>query len=191
MSFPNKIGGLIVNHPLLRSALGAFFTGLLLPCFAAPPAGGTFDLFTAAEASAWNTKQPASQRSLAAPRALNRPGEVDCHSSLPPAAATAGSDPQIKIVAPTLDQPLSAPINIDLEFVTAGAAAIRPESFRVCYIGFVTMDITQRITDRVSVSPTGIKVTGAQLPRGHHHLLMLIADSNGHYGHQEAVFDIK
>ena len=53
----------------------------------------------------------------------------------------------------------------------AGTAAIRPETFRVCYMGFLTMDITQRITDRVAVSPTGIKVTGAQLPSGHHHLL--------------------
>jgi hypothetical protein len=102
----------------------------------------------------------------------------------------AGTDPQIKILAPTLDKPLSAPIDIDLQFVPAGTP-IRPETFRVCYLGFLTMDITQRITDRVAVSPTGIKVTGAQLPPGHHHLVMLIADSQGHYGHQEAIFEIK
>jgi hypothetical protein len=182
-----------MNQLLLRSALGALSCALLLPCLAAPPgaasASGTFDLFTAAEASAWNTKKPASERSLAAPKSLGAPGEVNCHS-IPAAAPLAGTDPQIRILAPTLGTPLSAPIDIDLQFVPA-ATAIRPETFRVCYMGFLTMDITQRITDRVSVSPTGIKVTGAQLPAGHHHLVMLVADSQGHYGHQEAIFDIK
>ncbi len=175
----------------LRPALCALFCVPILPSFAAPPASGTFSLFTAAEASAWNTKQPASQRSLGAPKSLGSPGEVGCHSSLPSAAPTAGNDPQIKILAPTLDKPLSAPIDIDLEFAPTGAAAIRPDTFRVCYLGFVTIDITQRITERVAVSPSGIKVTGAQLPPGHHHLLLLIADSQGHYGHQDVMFDIK
>jgi hypothetical protein len=182
-----------MNRLLMRSALGALSFALILPSLAAPPAGlpasGTFDLFTAAEASAWNTKQPASQRSLGAPKSLNAPGEVSCHS-IPAAAPTAGDDPQIKLLAPTLGKPLSAPVNIDLQFVPA-ATPIRPESFRVCYLGFLTVDITQRITDRVAVSPTGISVTGAQLPAGHHHLVMLIADSQGHYGHQDIVFDIK
>jgi hypothetical protein len=41
------------------------------------------------------------------------------------------------------------------------------------------------------VSPAGIKVTGAQLPHGHHHLVMMIGDQQGHFGLQEAVFDIK
>ena len=57
-------------------------------------------------------------------------------------------------------------------------------------LGF-SIDITERITDHVSVSPAGIKVTGAQLPHGHHHLVMMIGDQQGHFGLQEAVFDIK
>jgi hypothetical protein len=178
---------------LPSAALGALSCTLLLPSLAAPPgalpASGTFDLFTAAEASAWNTKKPAGERSLGAPKSFGGPGEVNCHS-IPAAAPTAGVDPQIKLLAPTLDKPLSAPVNIDLEFVPA-AAPIKPDTFRVCYLGFLTVDITERITDRVAVSPTGISVTGAQLPSGHHHLVMLIADTQGHYGHQEMVFEIK
>jgi hypothetical protein len=176
-----------MNRPLLRSALGALCLSLLLPCFAASPGtpqSGTFDLFTPAEAAAWNTKTPRKERSLGAP------GELSCHSP-PAAAATAGANPQIKILAPAIDKPLNAPIDIEVQFVPAGATAIRPETFRVCYVGFLTMDITQRITDRVAVSPTGIKVTGAQLPSGHHHLLMMIADQQGHYARQEVTFDIK
>jgi hypothetical protein len=182
-----------MNRSMLRAALGALSFAVLVPSFAAPPGGlpasGTFDLFTAAEASAWNTKKPAGERSLGAPKSLGGPGEVNCHS-IPAAAPMAGADPQIKLLAPTLGAPLSAPVNIDLQFVPA-AAPIKPETFRVCYLGFLTVDITQRITDRVAVSPTGISVSGAQLPAGHHHLVMLIADSQGHYGHQEVIFDIK
>jgi hypothetical protein len=177
-----------MNASRLASALGVLSCCLLLPCFAAPPGtpqGATFDLFTPAEAVAWNTKGAARPE-----RSIGAPGEVSCHSP-PPAATTAGANPQIKILAPTLDKPLNAPIDIEVQFVPAGTAAIRPETFRVCYMGFLTMDITQRITDRVAVAPTGIKVSGAQLPSGHHHLLMLIADQQGRIGRQEAIFDIK
>jgi hypothetical protein len=175
----------------LRIALGSLSFAVLLPCFAATPGApqsSTFDLFTPAEALAWNTKKPGTERSTE--RSIGAPGEINCHS--PPAAAqTSGTDPQIKILAPTLDKPLNAPIDIDVQFVPTGASAIKPETFRVCYMGFLTMDITQRITDRVAVSPSGIRVSGAQLPSGHHHLLMLIADQQGHVGRQEVVFEIK
>jgi len=60
----------------------------------------------------------------------------------------------------------------------------------VCYVGLVTMDLTKRITDRVTVSEKGLHVTGAQLPRGRHHLLLLIADQRGRLGRREAVLDI-
>jgi hypothetical protein len=174
------------------SSAAALSCALSLPCFAAapetPPQSGTFDLFTAAEATAWNIKRPGSERSVQ--RSLGAPGEVTCHS-LPAPAASPAANPQIKILAPKLDQPLNAPIDIAVQFIPAGATAIRPDTFRVCYVGFLTMDITQRITDRVTVSPTGIKVSGAQLPSGHHHLLMLIADQDGRYGRQEVTFDIK
>jgi hypothetical protein len=52
------------------------------------------------------------------------------------------------------------------------------------------MDLTKRITDRVTVSEKGLHVTGAKLPRGRHHLLLLIADQRGRLGRREAVLDI-
>jgi hypothetical protein len=171
-----------MSRSVLRAAFGFLCSTLLVPCLA--PASDTFELFTPAEAAAWNTQQPGSHRNVE--RSLGAPGEVTCRS--PPAA---GATPRIKIVSPTLDAPLTAPIDIDVQFEPAGPAAIRPDTFRVCYVGFLTMDITQRITDRVAVSPTGIKVTGAQLPSGHHHLLMMVADDQGHYARQEVTFEIK
>jgi len=184
-----------MNPPLTRFSMLALLAALLTPCLAAPPGtaptGATFDLFTAAEVDAWNTKGPDQPRGLNYPqRALPRPGEPGCHA-IPAKAQLGDSDPKINILAPALGKPLSAPIDIDLQFVPAEHAAIQPETFRVCYVGLLTIDITQRITERVSVSPTGIKVTGAQLPHGHHHLVVMVADSQGHFGLQEAVFDIQ
>jgi hypothetical protein len=162
---------------------------LTVPAFAAPPSSiSTFDLFTGSEVVSWNTVRPVSSRDLPT-RELREDGVPSCHA-IPDVATLTAENPQIKILAPTLDKPLSAPLDIDLQFVPAGAVSIRPESFRVCYMGFLTIDITKRITDRVTVSAQGLHVSGAQLPPGHHHLMMLIADQQGHFGRREATFDI-
>jgi hypothetical protein len=149
----------------------------------------SFDLVTVAEAQRWNAPNAKPAPGLQS-RALPQPGVPSCHA-IPDNASQAPSDPQIKIVAPTLDKPLTAPLDIDVQFVSASATVIRPDTFRVCYLGFITMDITQRITDHVTVSAQGVRVSGAQLPRGHHHLMMLIADAQGHFGRREANFDIQ
>jgi hypothetical protein len=61
----------------------------------------------------------------------------------------------------------------------------------VCYVGFLIVDITKRITDRVTVSPSGVHVSRAQLPHGHHHLVLLISDQDGRIGRRDATFDIQ
>jgi hypothetical protein len=58
-------------------------------------------------------------------------------------------------------------------------------------VGFLVMDITKRVTDHVAVSADGLHVAGADLPKGHHHLVMLIADEGGTIGSRDAMFDIK
>jgi hypothetical protein len=161
-----------------RILTGVAAAVLMWPALAALP---TFDLFTASEAAAWNSIKTQTSRELSAPK---------CHAS-PDTTTTAAGNPEIKILAPGMDRPLSAPVDIDVQFIQAGNVPIQPETFRVCYLGFITVDITKRITDRVTVSAQGLHVAGAQLPAGHHHLLMLIADQQGHFGRHEATFDIK
>jgi hypothetical protein len=164
---------------------------LAIPCLGAPPGAdpkASFDLFTASEAAEWNSVAAKPDAAFGS-RDFAQPGVPNCHSATEGAALAAGA-PQIKIVTPSTDQPLRAPIDIDLQFIPAGDVAIKPETFRVCYMGFVTIDITKRITDRVTVSAQGIRVNGAQLPHGHHHLTMLIADAQGRLGRREAQFDI-
>jgi hypothetical protein len=169
--------------------------GLVLVCAAGgatppAPAGAPFELFSASEAAAWNKNDPANKERYGT-RELPQPGVPSCHD-IPGSAAQGAANPQINVLAPTLGKPLAPPLDIDLQFVPAAAgAAIRPETFRVCYVGFITMDITKRITDHVAISVQGIHVAGAQLPQGHHHLVMMIADSQGKIGSRDAVFDIK
>jgi hypothetical protein len=85
-----------------------------------------------------------------------------------------------------------SPLDIELQFVPAATdAAVRSDTFRVCYVGFLTVDITKRVTDRVTVSPNGVYVSGAQLPHGHHHLIMLISDQDGRIGRRDATLEIQ
>ena len=156
---------------------------------AAPPANATFEVFSAAEAAQWNLEDPANKARYGT-RELPQPGVPNCHD-IPANSPQSAAGPQINILAPQLGKPLSPPLDIDLQFVPAASVAIKPETFRVCYVGFVTMDITKRITDHVAISAQGIRVAGAQLPHGHHHLVMMIADSQGKIGSRDAVFDIK
>jgi hypothetical protein len=112
-----------------------------------------------------------------------------CHS-IPKTDAPAS--PTIDIVSPTLDKPLTAPLDINVKFIPAGADVIQPSTFRLCYMArFMTIDITDKIADKVTVLPEGLHVAGADLPSGHHHLVMLIGDQSGHVGRREATFDIK
>jgi hypothetical protein len=177
-----------MDRPICGSTIVAVLTLLCLSSQAAPPAQGTFELFSASEAAAWNAHND-NDKAAYSTRDVHAPGVPSCHD-IPGTVTQGNSIPQIKIVTPTLGKPLSAPVDIDLQFLPAASAAIKPDTFRVCYVGFVTMDITKRITDHVVISAEGLHVAGAQLPRGHHHLVMLIADQQGQIGSRDAVFDI-
>lgn len=165
------------------AGLALIAAGLAGPSLAAD----TFDLVSESEAAKWNTTQPNEPKDFSTRDLREDNGAPTCHST----PNNDADNPQIRILAPALGKFLTAPLDIDVQFLPTGSAPIRPDTFRVCYIGLVTMDITKRITDRVSVSEKGLHVTGAQLPRGRHHLLLLIADQRGRLGRREAVFDIQ
>ena len=154
---------------------------------AAPaPGGGTFDLVTEGEAQSWSTVGPTEATDF-------KTRDLSADNGRPTCSSIADNDadnPQIKITQPTIEKPLISPVDIELKFVQAGSAPIRPETFRVCYMGLVRMDITKRITDRAAVSAQGLRVTGAQLPRGHHRLLLLVADERGRLARREVVFNV-
>jgi hypothetical protein len=151
-----------------------------------PASDRTVKVFWAVLASLGVTALP-----LRADAVAGDPDRTGCHS-IPTTSVTATDAPQINILAPTLGSPLESPLDIELQFVRATTdAAVEADTFRVCYVGFLTVDITKRITDRVTVSPNGVHVSRAQLPHGHHHLVMLISDRDGRIGRRDATFDIK
>ncbi|HEY2683424.1 MAG TPA: hypothetical protein VGI93_07950 [Steroidobacteraceae bacterium] len=156
-----------------------------IACAGAEPR--TFELLSSEEAAAWNAPESAPQAHYNE-RDLVTSGVPNCH--VIPTGKASPHDPQIQIVSPQLDKPLAAPLDINLKFVSGGAS-IKPETFKVCYVGFLVMDLTKRVTDHVAVSAEGIHVTGAELPKGHHHLVMMIADRAGAIGSRDAVFDIE
>ena len=177
---------------ILICGTGIVLAGLAMRAFTAEPATGavaadaTFNLVTDGEAAAWNSAGPKEPADFKTRDLSEDNGTPSCHST----ADNDADNPKIKIVAPALGKPLIAPIDIDLQFIPAGSTHIRPETFRVCYVGLVAMDITKRITDRVTVSEQGLHVTGARLPSGHHRLLLLVADQRGRLARHEAVFNV-
>jgi hypothetical protein len=162
------------------------FCAALEPAVAPASGGAIFELVTESEAQAWNNTKPKESTDFSTRDLSEDNGTPTCRST----ADNDADNPKIRIVAPILEKPLIAPIDIELQFVPVGGAHIRAETFRVCYLGLVAMDITKRITDRVTVSEKGLRVTGAQLPHGHHRLLLLIADERGRLARREASFNV-
>jgi hypothetical protein len=169
--------------------LAASLTGLSVAVEpAAPPqsADATFELVTEGEAQTWNSTRPKESTDFSTRDLSQDNGTPTCRS----AADNDADNPKIRIVAPILERPLIAPIDIELQFVPVGSTHIRPETFRVCYLGTVAMDITKRITDHATISEQGLRVMGAQLPHGQHRLLLLIADERGRLARREAAFNV-
>jgi hypothetical protein len=147
----------------------------------------TFDLFTANEAKTWNATQPPGLDDFRTRESSDDGSAPTCHST----PDNEADNPTIRILEPALDKPLATPLDINLQFVPTNGAPIRPETFRVCYLGLITMDITKRITDRAAVTAQGIHVTGAKLPSGRHKLLLIVADEHGRLARHEADFYIQ
>ncbi|MEA3197850.1 MAG: hypothetical protein QOF32_1902 [Gammaproteobacteria bacterium] len=162
-------------------------TALLAASLAGPSlAADTFDLFTESEAATWNAAQAKEPKDFSTRDLRQDNSAPTCHSL----ADNDADNPQIRILAPLLGRSLTVPVDIDVQFMPTSSAPIRPDTFRLCYIGLVTVDLTKRITDRIMVSEKGLHVAGAQLPRGRHRLLLLVADQRGRLGLREAVFNI-
>jgi hypothetical protein len=151
-----------------------------------PSSAATFDLMTESEAATWNAPQPKEPKDFSTRDLREDNSAPTCHST----PDNDADNPKIRILAPPLGRSLTAPLDFDVQFVPTSSAPIRPDTFRVCYVGSITTDLTKRITDRATVSEKGLHVTGVQLPRGRHRLVMLIADDHGRLGRREAVLDI-
>ncbi len=98
--------------------------------------------------------------------------------------------PKIELLAPKLDASISSPTPIQLKFSPKSPATVNTDSFKVLY-GTFQIDITNRILKVAQVSPSGIDVKEASLPRGNHKLILNIQDSEGRLASRVIEFEIK
>ncbi len=109
---------------------------------------------------------------------------------LTPKTVTTPGAPQIEIVHPRLDKPVASPTAIQLMFLPSTSSVVRPETFKVLY-GRLRIDITQRRTQVAKITPEGIHVQEASLPKGSHRLMLSIEDVQGRQGMKQLDFEIK
>lgn len=97
--------------------------------------------------------------------------------------------PRILVETPRLNAAISAPIALRLRFEASRNTKIRPETFKVKY-GSLRIDITERITGATEVSPSGLEISRASLPKGRHTLVFSIEDALGRLNERPLQFEI-
>jgi hypothetical protein len=97
--------------------------------------------------------------------------------------------PVIDLVLPKLPGEVTSPTPIELRFIPTPPSTIRPETFKALY-GSLGIDITSRITGAAQVTPAGIRVNEANLPKGKHKIQLFLQDSEGRVGSRWMEFQI-
>lgn len=150
----------------------------------APPVGGpalaapqlAFELITKAEASRDRDLRPKNE-------ALDMP-EVRPRAMPGATASTAVSVFAIRVLAPTPQVAVTAPLRIELAFEAPPGTRVVPSSFRVLY-GVLKIDLTDRLRRFSTISERGVVVDQAVVPDGLHRLFLQVADDKGNLAEQE------
>ncbi|MBI5718442.1 MAG: hypothetical protein HZC37_12240 [Burkholderiales bacterium] len=152
----------------------------------APPAGGpapapavpqlAFELVTKAEARRDRELRPKNE-------ALDMP---EVRPRAMPGAAAAAAVPvfAIRVLAPTPQVAVTAPLRIELAFETPPGTRVVPSSFRVLY-GVLKIDLTDRLRRFSTINERGVVVDQAVVPDGLHRLFLQVADDKGNLAEQE------
>jgi hypothetical protein len=113
-------------------------------------------------------------------------------------ASSSNDGPTVTVEAPRMDEsPLSGPVAIALAWTAHDDADIDLNSFRVWYkLGFASKNVTERLLSAVRSAEgsrfdaTGLFVPRADLPPGHHRLVIELADSRNRRSYTELEFQI-
>lgn len=134
--------------------LGLVLTLLMvLGCASSTPQGSTVTLITEEEAA-----QPD------APPEQNR-------------AACTPAPPTIKINSPQNGQTYQQPVPVDVQFVPSEGASIDPAKVRLELLKLIRVDLTKKV--RPYITPAGVSLPKAEIPRGKHRVEITIADTRG------------
>lgn len=97
--------------------------------------------------------------------------------------------PVIEVVNPNAEKPVPSPVDIFIRFAPGPGAKINLDSLRIKY-GVIGLDVTDRIRKAATVSPEGIRATGAELPPGNHSMSIEIGDTAGRTTKQKFKFRV-
>jgi hypothetical protein len=111
-------------------------------------------------------------------------------SSLQPKAILVPDAPTIEVLSPQIWSNINSPTQIEVKFNPKNPANIKPDTFKALY-GSFKIDITKRLLNVANVTPQGIHVTEANLPKGSHKITMSVEDTEGRVGFKSIEFDIK
>jgi len=128
-----------------------------------------------------------SEAEVSADRAAQPPPGI---RGAPSRSAPNPDAPRIEIMAPQIaGAPLVTPFAIDVRFSPAAGHAINPATLKILY-GRLGLDITSRILSATPVTPQGLNVPNARVPKGWHRLLLEIRDDADNIGRSEIEFEV-
>ncbi len=175
-----KLPALGRDHALARRrALAPVLALALLGVLTALPAQAqlAFELITKAEAGRDRELRPKDEPAdLPEPRPRGVPGAGGATPARPVFA--------IRIVAPTSQAAVTAPLRIELVFDTLPGTRVVPSTFRVLY-GVLKIDLTERLRRFSTINERGVVVDQAVVPDGLHRLFLQVADDRGNVAEQE------
>jgi hypothetical protein len=98
--------------------------------------------------------------------------------------------PVIEVRNPKLDDTLRTPFQIRISFKAREGAEVVPSTFKVFY-GYLKLDITDRVVQKVTVAKEGLIVEEANIPAGSHKLLLQVRDSMDRVGEMTLSFKVE
>jgi len=183
---PLHLRSLSLSRGVAAVAFSFACAGTMAQAVKAPPAGPARPATQAVPALAFELVTPAeAQRDRELRPKTDLPELPDVRTrSLNGAAPAVPSALAIRVLAPTAQASVPAPLRIELAFETPPGARVVPSSFRVLY-GVLKIDLTDRLRRFSTINERGVVVDQAVVPDGLHRLFLQVADDKGNVAEQE------
>jgi hypothetical protein len=88
--------------------------------------------------------------------------------------------PRVEQVSPDPRKGTKSPFPLEIKFIAHNDTTVDPASIKVTYLRSPSVDLTVRLKDHIT--PTGIDMSGAEVPPGTHMLRIDVRDSQGRHG---------
>lgn len=115
---------------------------------------------------------------------------IACLHVSPTYAYQPDDGPQILVLSPQENDTVRAPFDLDVRFLPSPDASIDTETLKVQVKKlWGNVDVTEHI--RQFASQGGIHITNAHFPKGHHTVMLQIADERGRLSSKTMTMDVQ